>query len=140
MSEDVRARLADAEAEWHYLTAERSVTRPGMSWPMEMRAAYGARAQVNFHVDPPELLLIERPRNSPRGAGTKLMKVLLGVCDRHRLPLKAVAAPYDPGMRAKPTETAIQRLLGWYLRFGFEVTGRAEDGVEILRRPRKPRR
>lgn len=136
MSRETAERRAKASAEWDYLTTERQVKRPGMSWPMDMRAAYGARAQVNWDVDPPELLLIERPRNSPRGAGTKLLKVLLGICDRHRLSLRAVSAPYDPGLRADLSDAAIQRLLRWYLRFGFEVVGTRVDGIEIIRRPR----
>lgn len=68
------------------------------------------------------------------GAGTRAMKTLMRLADKHRVELVAFAQAYADDPRFI---TSTDRLVQWYLKLGFEIVGdRGDDGYDITYRPR----
>jgi GNAT superfamily N-acetyltransferase len=71
-----------------------------------------------------------RPIHRGRGLGEAALQDVLAMADRLRAPLRLVAEPMAGD------DTDLSRLIGWYVRKGFEVVeGRSGDQTVVTQRP-----
>lgn len=76
-----------------------------------------------------------RALNPRNGAGTRALKFLCDLADKHGVTLQGTAKAYDKD------RMSTRQLLDWYRKFGFvedpDSYGSDEDGFDIIRKPKQ---
>lgn len=102
--------------------------------PFNRRARIFNDTMIELSVDGAEVHLSDIQTMKPRsGAGTKAMKALVQLADKHGVRINAFAKAYanDEKFVSDTVE-----LVKWYERLGFTVVDEEDDGYEIKYYPK----